>query len=259
LEWNHFTGFLLDPGCTQYALYWETKLQNISAWEPAHVPNIWTAHGLWAGLFASVSMLGYWLSSSTLLILMERATRIGCGFHPIPAKVQILDAGTVAVSLAIANRQYWPYRAGQYILLQLPKLSSFQWHPVTISSCIKNAMQVHIKTDENWTSKLRDMAKDGSSKTIHIGNDGPFGAPAQQFYDFDQSIILGSGIGGIPFSGILADLPAAQEDRQRKETPRKAPHTRSSTYDEKDGTSCNLSTYRRVGFHSIVKDKSYLL
>jgi dual oxidase len=54
------------------------------------------------------------------------------------------------------------------------------------------------------------MAKDGVPQEIKVGIDGPFGAPAQRFYDFDQSIILGSGIGVTPFSGILADLQARE-------------------------------------------------
>ena len=75
-------------------------------------------------------------------------------------------------------------------------------------------MQVHIKTDDDSTSKLHDMAKEEVPQNTLFGIGGPFGAPAQRFYDFDQSIILESGIGVTPFSGILADLQA-REDRQR--------------------------------------------
>ena len=43
-------------------------------------------------------------------------------------------------------------------------------------------------------------------RDIRVGIDGPFGAPAQRFYDYSHSIIIGGGIGITPFSAILADL-----------------------------------------------------
>jgi dual oxidase len=91
-----------------------------------------------------------------------------------------------------------------------------------------------------------------------VGIDGPFGAPTQRFYDFDQSIILGSGIGVTPFSGILTDLQA-REDRQRGRNASPATNTSDSTSNEKSLDTPDLSIYRRVDFHWIVKDKNYLL
>ncbi|CRK48553.1 hypothetical protein BN1723_016902, partial [Verticillium longisporum] len=48
----------------------------------------------------------------------------------------------------------------------------------------------------------------GSFSEIEVGINGPFGAPAQRFYEFNHSVIIGAGIGVTPFSGILADLQA---------------------------------------------------
>lgn len=42
--------------------------------------------------------------------------------------------------------------------------------------------------------------------------DGPFGAPAQQFYDYDHSIVIGSGIGITPFSAILNHMQTSYND-----------------------------------------------
>lgn len=69
------------------------------------------------------------------------------------------------------------------ILLQVPTISRFQWHPFTISACIGNRLQVHIKADGNWTKKLHKMAMDNKNPEsddmlIRVGLDGPFGAPA---------------------------------------------------------------------------------
>lgn len=208
------------------------------------------AHGT-SALFQH-PMLGFWLAAPTFLVLFERIVRFVYGFHFINAQLEILDADTVSVTLTVPTRRYWEYYAGQYILLKVPHLSLFQWHPFTISTCIGTEMQVHVKTDGNWTSGLREMAKHGAIEEIKVCIDGPFGAPAQRFYEFDQSIILGSGIGVTPFSGILTDLQA-REDRQRLESS-PAPSVK-----ERPLRKPKAAKYRRVDFHWIVKEKNHLL
>jgi len=97
----------------------------------------------------------------------------------------------------------WNYKAGQYVLVQIPVLSFWQWHPYTISSCQQDTLQLHIKTNGKWSAKLRTLPLD---EDVFIGIDGPFGAPAQRFFDCDRAIVIASGIGITPFSAILAQL-----------------------------------------------------
>ncbi|WOO85418.1 Putative respiratory burst oxidase G [Vanrija pseudolonga] len=156
-------------------------------------------------------MLGYFLAFPTLLILIERTTRIALGFYDIPATIRILDSETVEIKTTIPGSRIFNYSAGQYLFMQVPELSFFQWHPFTISVCLDKEVQLHIKTDGNWTGRLRKLATNGEKETtIKIGIDGPYGAPAQRFYDFSHTILVGSGVGVTPFSGILADLQARE-------------------------------------------------
>jgi dual oxidase len=96
------------------------------------------AHGTAALL--QYPMLGYWLAFPTLLVIIERIRRIAQGFHRMPATLEILDGETVVITVQVPNYRYWPYKAGQYDFLQVPKISLFQWHPFTISTCIGNEM-----------------------------------------------------------------------------------------------------------------------
>lgn len=173
------------------------------------------------------AMFGYFLAFPTVLVVAERLVRVATGFHRIPARLRVLDAETVEVSATIPSERLWRYQAGQYVFLQVPQLSMWQWHPFTVSACLGKEMWLHIKTDGDWTGKLRALAageeekgkeknekneknKDDISNDkvteIEIGINGPFGAPAQRFYDFTHTIVVGGGIGVTPFSGILADL-----------------------------------------------------
>ncbi|ROT41551.1 hypothetical protein SODALDRAFT_357605 [Sodiomyces alkalinus F11] len=151
-------------------------------------------------------MFGYFLAFPTLLVLLERLTRVFLGFHRIRATMKVLDGETVEITAVIPSERLWKYKAGQYIFLQVPQISFFQWHPFTVSLCVGKKMQVHIKTDGNWTQRLRALGGESGESEIEVGINGPFGAPAQRFYDFNHSLIIGAGIGVTPFSGILADL-----------------------------------------------------
>lgn len=161
------------------------------------------AHGSQALLQFPIK--GIVLAVPTFLVVCERTTRFFCAFHKIPAKLEVLDEETIMIMCTIPNRRIWRYEAGQYVLLCVPQLSYFQWHPFTISTCIGREMQLHIKTDGDWTGKLREL------DLKYVSIDGPFGAPAQRFYDFDQTIIVGAGIGVTPFSGVLNDLQTRED------------------------------------------------
>jgi dual oxidase len=147
------------------------------------------AHGT-AGLL-QWPMFGYWLAFPTLLVIFERSWRTISGFRPIQADLELLDKETVTITAVVPKTRPWDYKAGQYVFVQVPQLSKLQWHPFTVSTCINNRMQVHIKADGNWTNQLRDLAQKKKKSKIKIGLDGPFGAPAQRFYDFEYSMVFG--------------------------------------------------------------------
>ncbi|KAK0633794.1 FAD-binding domain-containing protein [Immersiella caudata] len=224
------------------------------------------AHGT-AGLL-QWPMFGYWLAFPTLLVLTERVVRVYLGFRQlVPATIQALDKETVLIKASIPGERIWQYQAGQYVFLQVPKLSRFQWHPFTVSTCIGKEFQLHIKTDGNWTSKLRELCGEelGKETAIQIGVNGPFGAPAQRFYDFSHSIVVGSGIGVTPFSGILVDLQE-KDDKEHQgavlEKARAATKPRDTLMQggsgDRDPTTF-APDYRRIDFHWTVRDRNSLL
>ncbi|KAK2019129.1 FAD-binding domain-containing protein [Colletotrichum eremochloae] len=242
-------------------------------------------------------MFGYFLAFPTLLILVERVVRVGTGFHKISATLKVLDGETVEITASIPSERIWKYQAGQYVFLQVPALSTFQWHPFTVSICRGREFQLHIKTDGNWTKRLRGLGGDSGTAEIDVGINGPFGAPAQRFYDFSHTIIVGSGIGVTPFSGILADLQA-RDDEEHGGPTHDHDHGHASQYQHRHDSETTVTTekktadspertdseatavpdandpkkapnpseafafaadYRRVDFHWTVRDRNYLL
>lgn len=243
------------------------------------------AHGS-AGLL-QWPMFGYFLAFPTLLVLVERLVRVFLGLHRISATLKVLDDETVEITAVIPSERLWKYKAGQYIFLQVPRISFFQWHPFTVSLCRGNELTVHIKTDGDWTNKLRKLGGESKESQIEVGINGPFGAPAQRFYDFNHSVMIGAGIGVTPFSGILADLQYKDDQdhgsaiREKIDSPMDATPSENGNAMETDSAKTKdaiepdnaaerhkhrtdssrmfADDYRRVDFHWMVRDRNYLL
>ena len=207
-------------------------------------------------------VLGIIIAFPTLMVVLERVTRFFAGFHKVPASLEVLDEETVCITATIPSFRLWRYKAGQYIFLQVPQLSRWQWHPFTVSECIDKSFKLHIKTDGDWTSKLRDL-----TDLKYIGVDGPYGAPAQRFYDFDQAIIVGSGIGVTPFSGILNDLQTREDHAWTRRRDSTSTNESNHSNDERThnpehctigDSSIDLNLYRRVDFHWILRERHYI-
>jgi NADPH oxidase len=93
------------------------------------------------------------------------------------------------------------YKSGQYLFLQVPAVSKFQWHPFTITSCPSDPyISVHIRQVGDFTKTLGEMlgagvdswgmegldttgqyevALQNGTKMPTLRIDGPYGAPAE--------------------------------------------------------------------------------
>lgn len=115
------------------------------------------------------------------------------------------------------------YTPGQYVDINIPELAKYEWHPFTIASApeidhkadsIVN-LTFYIKASGRWTNALYDIAILQQQKTteglvkdavpiipLSVKVVGPFGAPAQNYFQYKHIIIIGSGIGVTPLLSI---------------------------------------------------------
>ncbi|XP_040382481.1 respiratory burst oxidase homolog protein E [Oryza brachyantha] len=139
-------------------------------------------------------------------------------------KVCLLPGNVLTITM---SKPYgFRYRSGQYIFLQCPTISPFEWHPFSITSAPgDDCISVHIQSRGDWTQELKrifvenyfapsvprrasfgalGMAEQKSPPRLLV--DGPYGAPAQDFRNYDVLLLVGLGIGATPFISILRDL-----------------------------------------------------
>lgn len=121
------------------------------------------------------------------------------------------------------------YRAGQWLFLQVPTVSSQQWHPFTITSCpFDPYVSIHVRQVGDFTRALGDALGCGPSqakeyegldpngmyeialtneqKMPDIRIDGPYGAPAEDVFDNEIAVLIGSGIGVTPWASVLKNI-----------------------------------------------------
>ncbi|GJX01231.1 respiratory burst oxidase homolog protein E [Tanacetum coccineum] len=167
-----------------------------------------------------------YISIPLLIYVAERSLRTGRSEHYSAKiiKVSILPGDVFSIIMSKPNG--FKYRSGQYIFLQCPSISPFEWHPFSITSSPgDDYLSVHIRTVGDWTQELKQVLTDDNGSRCTIGRakfrnlgevdskglprlllDGPYGAPAQDYRNYDVLLLVGLGIGATPFISILRDL-----------------------------------------------------
>ncbi|KLO13975.1 NADPH oxidase [Schizopora paradoxa] len=157
-------------------------------------------------------------------------------------KVLIHPSG--AMELRIVKPSF-KYTAGQWLFIQVPEVSRWQWHPFTITSAPEDPyVSVHIRQVGDWTHALGERLGAGPSvvaaltkaamkgsekddKDSYVGMrgdfveldtatsssplpmvriDGPYGAPAEDVFNVEVAVLVGAGIGVTPFASILKHI-----------------------------------------------------
>jgi NADPH oxidase 1 len=121
------------------------------------------------------------------------------------------------------------YKAGQWLFIQVPGVSSQQWHPFTITSCpFDPYISIHVRQVGDFTKSLGNalgcgpaQAKDFAAYedngiyevALNPGQempalrvDGPYGAPAEDVFDNEIAVLVGTGIGVTPWASVLKHI-----------------------------------------------------
>ncbi|NXF50040.1 NOX5 oxidase, partial [Oceanites oceanicus] len=203
--------------------YW-THLSYISVWTLLilHGPNFWKWFAVPGCLFALEKVVGL-------------AWRRAGGLHIV--EVNLLPSKVT--HLVIERPQFFHYKPGDYIYLNIPAIATYEWHPFTISSAPEQqeTLWLHIRSLGQWTNKLYEyfqqpeppspepkplsrslrekrcrswaqVGADGSqlSANAECYIDGPYGTPTRRIFTSEHAVLIGAGIGITPFASILQSI-----------------------------------------------------
>ncbi|VAI10299.1 unnamed protein product [Triticum turgidum subsp. durum] len=206
----------------------------------------WYSHHLFVIVYALLIVHGHflyltkkWQKKSTWMYLAvpmvmyacERLTRaLRSSVRPVKILKVAVYPGNV-LSLHFSKPQGFRYKSGQYIFVNCAAVSPFQWHPFSITSAPQDDyVSVHIRTLGDWTRELKNVFSkvcrpptEGKSGLLRaeydrdvgaMSNpsfpkvliDGPYGAPAQDYKQYDIVLLVGLGIGATPMISIIKDI-----------------------------------------------------
>jgi len=126
----------------------------------AHAPRFWFFLGIPAFLW----------------IIEVMCRTVDSLLHSATEAIQLEALPSSVTKLVIKRPQLFDFRAGEYVLLRIPSVARFEWHPFTISSAPERdgVITLHVRKLGNWTTKLHELAKtlpaigsaDASARTL---------------------------------------------------------------------------------------------
>ncbi|KAK2984594.1 hypothetical protein RJ640_018972 [Escallonia rubra] len=166
-----------------------------------------------------------YLAVPVLIYAGERTLRFfRSGFSTVRLLKVAIYPGNV-LTLQMSKPPQFRYKSGQYMFVQCPAISPFEWHPFSITSAPgDDYLSIHIRQLGDWTQELKRVFSEacepplaGKSGLLRADEttkkslpklliDGPYGAPAQDYRNYDVLLLVGLGIGATPFISILKDL-----------------------------------------------------
>ncbi|KAM7259371.1 hypothetical protein ACFE04_015112 [Oxalis oulophora] len=166
-----------------------------------------------------------YIAVPVLLYAGERTLRFfRSGLYTVKLLKVAIYPGNV-LTLQMSKPPQFRYKSGQYMFVQCPAVSPFEWHPFSITSAPgDDYLSIHIRQLGDWTQELKRVfseaceaplagksgllrADESTKKSFpKLSIDGPYGAPAQDYRKYDVLLLVGLGIGATPFISILKDL-----------------------------------------------------
>ncbi|XP_027340100.1 respiratory burst oxidase homolog protein C isoform X3 [Abrus precatorius] len=215
----------------------------------------WYSHHLFIFVYAMLVVHGIklyltkeWYKKTTWMYLavpitiyglerLIRALRSSIKYVKI-LKVTLYPGNVLA--LQMSKPQGFSYKSGQYMFVNCAAVSPVEWHPFSITSAPDDDyLSVHIKILGDWTRSLKtkfsqacqqplngqsgllraECLKGENSPTTFpkVLVDGPYGAPAQDYREYEVVLLVGLGIGATPMISILKDMVNNFKDMEEEE------------------------------------------
>jgi predicted ferric reductase len=172
------------------------------------------AHGWkqWLGIGVPIASVS--VAPMVVLYIIDRIMAIRSGSHAsIRISNAIVKKSNVLLEIDTGSTGF-SYNTGMYVMVKVPEISDFQWHPFTIASGGgQSKLQILFATVGDWTRELQRLLLEAQKKegaqgvpypTICVR--GGYGAPAQGMKDKEHIIMVGAGVGATPFLSFLSNV-----------------------------------------------------
>ncbi|KAK1935424.1 Ferric reduction oxidase 7 [Phytophthora citrophthora] len=135
-----------------------------------------------------------------------------------PAKVVEFSSLSPALCKLVVSIEREQFQVGQFVYVNVPAISRFEWHAFTIASCPgSSSMTLLVKVLGDWTEKLMIYQQLCTSREVEpdVYVDGYYGASLKDTYQsYNTVVLIGGGVGMTPLLSVFEDICMEAETRQ---------------------------------------------
>ncbi|XP_078139365.1 NADPH oxidase 5 isoform X2 [Centroberyx gerrardi] len=203
----------------------------------SHLSYVW----VWSLLVVHCANFWKWFVVPGLLFLLEKIVGIAVSHMGGLYIVEVNLLPSKVTHLVIKRPQFFHFKPGDYVYINIPDIAKYEWHPFTISSAPEQSdtLWLHIRSMGQWTNRLFEYFRQPESQAVSpkrlatslrnrrqlmkaqisakLGEnhrfcnikcyvDGPYGTPTRQIFASEHAVLIGAGIGITPFASILQSI-----------------------------------------------------
>ncbi|XP_028287549.1 NADPH oxidase 5 [Parambassis ranga] len=203
----------------------------------SHLSYVW----VWSLLMVHCANFWKWFVVPGLVFLLEKIVGIAVSRMGGLYIVEVNLLPSKVTHLVIKRPQFFHFKPGDYVYINIPVIAKYEWHPFTISSAPEqsDSLWLHVRSMGQWTNRLYEYFRQPESEALSpkrlttslrdrrqllraqvsqtFGEnhrfcnikcyvDGPYGTPTRQIFASEHAVLIGAGIGITPFASILQSI-----------------------------------------------------
>uniref|UniRef100_A0A7N6AHP9 NADPH oxidase, EF-hand calcium binding domain 5 n=1 Tax=Anabas testudineus TaxID=64144 RepID=A0A7N6AHP9_ANATE len=165
---------------------------------------------VWALLIIHCANFWKWFVVPGLIFLLEKIVGVAVSRMGGLYIVEVNLLPSKVTHLVIRRPQFFHFKPGDYVYINIPVIAKYEWHPFTISSAPEQSGTSHLCQTPMTDRKdiVFTVRKTNSFLSCRFSCyvDGPFGTPTRQIFASEHAVLIGAGIGITPFASILQSI-----------------------------------------------------
>ncbi|XP_061077625.1 NADPH oxidase 5 [Conger conger] len=130
----------------------------------SHLLYIWT----WVLLVLHCANFWKWFVAPGLIFLLEKLVGIAVSHMGGLYIVEVNLLPSKVTHLVIKRPQFFHFKPGDYVYVNIPVIAKYEWHPFTISSAPEqqDTMWLHIRSMGQWTNRLYEYFRQSETQGV---------------------------------------------------------------------------------------------
>ncbi|XP_021421115.1 NADPH oxidase 5 [Oncorhynchus mykiss] len=130
----------------------------------SHLSYVW----VWALLVVHCANFWKWFVVPGVIFLLEKLVGVAVSHMGGLYIVEVNLLPSKVTHLVIKRPQFFHFKPGDYVYINIPDIAKYEWHPFTISSAPEqpDTLWLHIRSMGQWTNRLYEYFRQPDSQVV---------------------------------------------------------------------------------------------